>query len=207
MIKATTSLLLVAVLCGCGHIVPSHNIPTNPKYILAGVQAGDSVEVTTGDGKYREFIVVSVGASSIEAPYESIPFSDIVKLVKRSWQEPAHPCGGGMPVGCSIPEVVLILSQQYESQAAKFHPACVTHDYCYRHGFATYGVEREQCDDDFYNNMKKACGGRAGLNRLNFREFGVCQLAANQTFQAVRRYGEQHFLTTTSLHCEYQEES
>ena len=207
MLKATISLLLAAALFGCSHIVPSHNIPAKAEYILAGVEAGDAIELTTRDGKYREIVVVQISTTSIEAPYESIPFSEITHLVKRSWEKPAHPCGGGLPVGCSIPEVVLAMSEQYKNQADKFHPACVTHDYCYRHGFATYALDRHQCDDEFYANMKKACDGKSLLGRLNFKEFGVCQLAANQTFNAVRLYGEPHYQASNSLHCEYRDAS
>lgn len=89
-----------------------------------------------------------------------------------------HPCGGGLPVGCSIPEVILLLSGEYEQQAEKFHPACVTHDFCYRHGFATYGATREECDAIIYDDMKKTCEGAGGLDVFDFR-------------------------TTTSTYCEY----
>jgi coproporphyrinogen III oxidase len=111
-----------------------------------------------------------------------------------------------MPVGCSIPEVVLILSERYKQQADKFHPACVTHDFCYRHGFATYGTTREECDTAIYDDMKKACKGLGGLGVLDVKEFGVCQVAANQTYEAIRRHGEKHYQTTTSTNCEYRED-
>jgi coproporphyrinogen III oxidase len=111
-----------------------------------------------------------------------------------------------VPVGCSIPEVVLLLSGDYEEQAEKFHPACVTHDFCYRHGVATYGVTRDECDTAFYDDMKKTCKGLGGLGVLDIQGFGTCQLAANQTYEAVRRRGEEHFQTTTSTYCEYRED-
>lgn len=200
-------IVIVAVAAsGCSHVVPSHDIPAKPEFIRAGVQAGDLVEVTTKDGEYREFKVTDVGTDVIEGPAETIRFAEIQSLVKRSWKEPAHPCGGGIPVGCSIPEVVLILSKRYQQQAEKFHPACVTHDFCYRHGFATYGVAREECDAVIYTDMKKACAGMGGLGALDVKEFGICQLAANQTFEAVRQHGEKHFLTTTSTYCEYRDD-
>lgn len=190
---------------GCSHIVPSHDIRAKPEFIRAGVQVGDSVEITTKDGEYREFIVEDVGTDTIVGPAETIRFSEIQSLVKRSWKEPAHPCGGGTPVGCSIPQVVLILSEDYQQQAEKFHPACVTHDFCYRHGFATYGATREECDAAIYADMKKACGGMGGLSVIDVQEFSVCKFAANRTFEAVRRHGEKHFQTATSTYCEYRE--
>ena len=191
---------------GCSQITPSHDIRAKPEYIQAGVQTGDLVEITTKDGKHKKFVVEGVGTNDIKGPSETIPFSEIQSIVKRSWKEPAHPCGGAIPVGCSIPEVVLLLSKDYEQEAEKFHPACVTHDFCYRHGFATYGATRQECDTVFYNDMKKVCTGMGGLGVLDVKEFGICQLAANQTYEGVRRYGEKHFRTTASTYCEYRED-
>ena len=84
-----------------------------------------------------------------------------------------------MPTGCSIPEVVLLLSTEYVRQAEKFRAACVTHDFCYRHGLATYGATHAECDLVFYDDMKKACKGTGVLGLLDVEEFGKCQLAAN----------------------------
>lgn len=201
---ATAVLALGAT--GCSHAVPSHEIRADPEFIRVGVQVGDSVEITTKDGKYREFVVEDVGADAIAGSEETIRFSEIQSIVKRSWKAPAHPCGGGLPVGCSIPEVVLLLSEQYKQQADKFHPACVTHDFCYRHGFATYGTTREECDTVIYEDMKAACKGFGGLGVLDVKEFSVCQVAANQTYEAIRRHGEQHYQTATSTYCEYRED-
>ena len=194
---------LFASLSGCGHVTPAHNIPAKPDFIRAGIQAGDSVEITTKDGEQRKFRVRVVTENTIEGPTETIRFDDIQSLVKRSWQEPGHPCGGGLPTGCSIPAVALILSSDYETQSEKFRAACVTHDFCYRHGVATYNVTREECDSDFYDDMKEACGGLGGLGVLDIADFSKCQVAAKQTFAAVRRHGEQHFQSTTSQYCEY----
>jgi hypothetical protein len=191
---------------GCSHVTPSHEIRAKPEYIEAGVQTGDQVEITTKDGKYREFVVEDVSNNTIKGPSETIPFSDIQKIVKRSWTAPTHPCGGALPLGCSIPEVVLILSKEYAQQAEKFHPACVTHDFCSRHGVATYGATREECDTAMYDDMKKACKGMGGLGVLDVKEFGICQLAASQTYEAIRSHGEKHFQTTASTYCEYRDD-
>jgi coproporphyrinogen III oxidase len=112
-------------------------------------------------------------------------------------------CGGTEPLGCSIPAAVLVVSKDYEEQADKFHNACVTHDLCYRHGAATYGLSRKQCDDEFYDNMKAACSGFKGLGVLDPEDFAKCQFAAKQTFEAVRTHGEKHFQATTSTYCAY----
>ncbi|WP_354671185.1 FG-GAP-like repeat-containing protein [Thiohalobacter sp. IOR34] len=38
-----------------------------------------------------------------------------------------------------------------------FHDACVTHDYCYRHGAYTYDKTREECDDQMLDDMFTLC--------------------------------------------------
>jgi hypothetical protein len=113
------------------------------------------------------------------------------------------PCGGSKPLGCSIPAAVLVVSEDYEAQADKFHNACVTHDLCYRHGEATYGMTRKECDAEFLDNMKAACSGFKGLGVLDPEEFAKCQFAAKQTYEAVRTHGEKHFHSTTSTYCAY----
>ena len=115
----------------------------------------------------------------------------------------APPCGGSQPLGCSIPTAVLVVSQDYEAQADKFHNACVTHDLCYRHGEATYGLTRKACDTEFLDNMKTACSGFKGLGMLDPEEFAKCQFAAKQTYEAVRTHGENHYHSATSTYCAY----
>lgn len=113
------------------------------------------------------------------------------------------PCGGTEPLGCSIPNAVRVLSDDLLQQADKFHDACVTHDLCYRYGSATYDLIREECDDEFYAGMKAACSGTANLGLLDPETFAKCQLAALETYEAVRKHGEEHFQTTASTICEY----
>ena len=113
-----------------------------------------------------------------------------------------HPCGELEPLGCSIPQAVLLF-EQYAQQADKFHGACVRHDLCYRHGNVTYGLSRERCDDEFYENMKDACAGTANLGMLDPADYAKCQLAANQTYEAVRSHGEKHFKLGSGSYCEY----
>ena len=197
------SLFLLALLTGCAQVTPAHDIPVKREYIKAGIQVGDTIEVTTLDGKEHRFEVVDVQPHAIVGPDGAIAVTNIRSIKKRSWTEPGHPCGNNEPVGCSIPEVALLISSTYERQAEKYHPACVTHDFCYRHGFSTYGVTREECDTDFLQDMKQACAGFAGLDRLDPKEYAICQLAASQTYEVIRRQGEQHFQTTGSTYCEY----
>ena len=113
-----------------------------------------------------------------------------------------HPCGELVELGCSIPTAVQLI-EDYQEQASKFHDACVTHDLCYRHGAATYDLSREDCDDEFYENMKVACSGFGGLAILDPEDYAKCKLAAFETAEAVRKHGEEHYRAGTSSVCEY----
>lgn len=198
--------MLVAIIAGglasCGY-APKHEIQPKPNYIHAGVKAGDTVEITTNDGTESKMEVMEVRATALVGRDRTVQFRDIQKLAVRSWHEPEHPCGGSEPVGCSIPEVVKILVVPYQDQADKFHPACVVHDFCYRHGFATYGTKRETCDQNFYEDMQLTCEKNGLLSKIDIEGYAACKTAALQTFEAVSRYGEPHYRTTTSTVCEY----
>jgi len=200
--RVAAIVLLGATVAACSY-APLHDIRVKPEYIKAGVQPGDTVEIETKDGKTRKFVVTSVSATVIEGEDGPVPISDIQKIGIRSWKEPQHPCGAGEPVGCSVPEVLLVLVDYYQEQANKFHKACVTHDFCYRHGNATYGMKRASCDDIFYQDMQDECGSLGALSVLDVKEYSLCQLTAKQTFETVRRYGEPAFRSATSSYCEY----
>lgn len=204
MIRISLLVLLIVAAAGCSKITPTHNIPVKPDYIHAGVQPGDKIRITSKDGTVHNIEVTAVGKDTIESADMTIYFRDIESIERQSWTEPTHPCGAGQPVGCSIPQVVAVLEQKYMKQAGKFHKACVVHDFCYRHGFATYGVNRAQCDTDFYERMKEECAG--GLGILDVKDYSICRVWAKQTYEAVNKHGEPHFRTgTSSTECEYRE--
>ncbi len=202
MFRKTLILLTAAALSSCAAVTPTHEIPVRSEYIEAGVEVGDTLEIIMTDGEEKTIEVTGVRMDAIETTDGDISISKIQKIEKRSWTEPVHPCGANEPVGCSIPEV-LLLSEQYKEQADKFHPACVTHDFCYRHGVTTYDVTREECDTEFLAAMKKTCGGYRGLGLLDLEGYSICHTAAQQTFNVVRLKGEPHFRTSTSSYCEY----
>ena len=196
------STVVLVVLAGCSY-APKHEVRPKPEYIQAGVEAGDKVEIETVDGRKIEMRVIAVEGDALVGESERIAFADIETLVKRSWTEPAHPCGGSDPVGCSIPEVLTALSTDFEKQAGKFHPSCVQHDFCYRHGYTTYGLTREQCDRAFYDDMRKRCGEGGLLAVLDLKDASACRIAAKQLYEGVRRYGEKAYLKGASTYCEY----
>ena len=188
-------------------LTPGHDVRVHPDYIRAGVQVGDRVEVTELDGSKHEFIVIEVANDALRGDGYRVEFADIGELRKYSWEPPAHPCGGGEPVGCSLPVVVRALSEYHNDYAQRFDPACVQHDFCYRHGYATYGTSREGCDESFYARMQQECGSVRFLDMLDVertRRHTECKLAAEQFYLAVRRYGEEAYRTTGSTVCEYQ---
>jgi len=203
LVRIVTSALILLALSGCAPLAPSHEIPARPDFIHAGVQVGDTVDINLKNGEKRSFTVVAIGPDWIQGNEEQISFVDIEKLVKRSWTVPGNPCGTEKPAACDIPAVVRVLSDSADEYAERFHAACVTHDYCYAHGLATYGATRQECDDIFYEDMKRTCLGPAGLGVIDPENFSECQLVASQAHAAVQRFGEKHYLSTTSTVCEY----
>lgn len=199
--NAIAAMLALVLFSACGW-APKQEIKAKPSYIQAGVQSGDTVEIETVHGDKITFEVKDVTSDAVIGELQRIPFDEIVAISKRSWHEPTHPCASAQPLGCSIPEVVLAIDL-YKEQTDKFHGSCVEHDLCYRNGYATYGIDRETCDAEFYDNMKSDCNGGGGIGVLDPTKYGICQLAASQTYEAVRRYGEDAYRTTTSSYCEY----
>ncbi len=194
---------IITLLAACAGLAPRHTIPVNPDFVLAGVVAGDVIEIVLISGQSHRLKVTDVTSTMIHAEDRTFRISDIHSISKRSWTPPDNPCGGGKPVGCSIPPLVSVLSDFADETVDEFHGACVVHDYCYRHGSATYGLNQENCDDEFLENMKAECRGPAGLNLLDVKEFAECELIARQVHGIVRTHGAQYFQSSASSHCEY----
>lgn len=191
------ALVSIVVAGGCA-LVPTHEIPVREAYILAGVHVDDWVEITMKDGERHKFAVTSVGPNGIGSAEATIPFEDIDRLVKLSWFEPEHPCGGGDPVGCSVP-IIFRFSPEFGQVTDRMEPACDTHDYCYRHGFATYGRTRDECDLAFFEDMSEVCA-RGYMGAKGYLE---CLVARVGIYEAVRKYGDDGFRRETSTYCEY----
>lgn len=196
---ACTVLLATA----CSAIAPKHDIPAKPDYVRAGIEVGDRVEVTTNSGETASLVITSVENDRLVGEQKTFRLSELAKITKRSWDTPRHPCEGEQPPGCSIPGVLTILSDVADDYSEQFHRSCVTHDFCYANGFATYGATREQCDENFLSNMQKECKGPGGLGVLDVEAFATCQVVAQQIYDIVRTYGEKHYKMSTSTYCEY----
>lgn len=206
------SFSAMAVFCVClAACTPAHNVKPLPNFVEAALEPGDKVSVTTQNGETREFVVTEIRDGVIYGEDHEIPLSDIHKLQKIAWKRPESPCGGEKSLGCSVPLLVQLASEHHRHFGDKFYDACAQHDYCYRHGYRSYGVDREACDTEFLDNMRAHCPEEAGnaLTRaLQVLDDSVdsrsnCLAAADDFYAAVRRYGEEKFLNDESTYCEY----
>lgn len=108
-------------------------------------------------------------------------------------------CNTGGPPACSAPRVVTLLSEFHDRYREAFHGACVQHDLCYRHGLATYGFDRAECDARFLDDMRRKCRHWTNLDPADRLE---CEGAALHFEDMVRLYGEDRF-EDPGNYCEY----
>jgi hypothetical protein len=206
--KAGLVALTLVALAACSNITPMKEVRPEPNFIAAAIEPDHEVRIETVDGRELEFVVAEVESDAlVSSDGERIYFEDIHAISFRSWEDPAHPCGGGQPVGCSMPELIGEIGY-YKEYRNKFHKSCEQHDYCYRHGQTTYGLDQQDCDDRFYTDMLGQCGPAGGILGLleaagDVTEPAKCRLAADQFYAAVQRYGAKAFRTTTSTYCAY----
>ncbi|CAD6548006.1 hypothetical protein ACFQ3P_25680 [Paraburkholderia sabiae] len=68
---------------------------------------------------------------------------------------------GGRSLDCSIPSWADIAFRRPSSQLSdvrlRFRQACVLHDFCYRHGLATYGYTQNDCDVMLQQSSYRLC--------------------------------------------------
>lgn len=75
-----------------------------------------------------------------------------------------------------------------------FKPACVTHDYCYRHGLGTYGSSQKACDDQFLNDAQRICRSTPiGVFTIAF-----CEAAAQEYYAGLRKLGHKAYRTANT---------
>ena len=204
-------LLGVALLLALAACTPMHTVKPLPDFVSVGLEPGDRIEVTTRGGTTHEVVVEEVRRDRIVGADQEYLLEDLVSIKKAAWERPESPCGGGKPLGCSVPWLVSLASEAHGHYKEKFYDACADHDYCYRHGHASYGLDRRSCDEAFLDDMRALCPDRAssGVGRvlevfddsLDSRQ--TCETVANDFYQAVRRYGADRFETTLSTYCEY----
>jgi len=206
--RGIVSIALLAATCAC---TPTHTVKPLPAFVDAALQPGDTAIVTTADGKKHKFVVTEVGDRHISGGGQRYSLGDIAELKKVAWERPDSPCKNVESLGCSVPLLVSIVSDRHAHYSDEFHDACADHDYCYRHGYRTYGYDREACDQAFLDDMLALCPPRPGnvLARVldafddSLDSHATCVSVARDFHRAVRRYGEERFLTDQSTWCEY----
>jgi hypothetical protein len=197
-------LLLLSSVLLLGACVPLQTVRPLPDFVALAIKPGDQVELKTHAGEEVEFQASQVDAQSISSPHRRFLLNDIAELYVRSRDRPEYPCGGTQALGCSIPKGVKFTDfvfglmkkgvSWHSEYADRFYDACVQHDFCYRHGYKTYGHTKEYCDEEFYNNMLASCGAVDV----------PCMAVAKEFSWAVKEHAEEGaFQKETSTKCQY----
>jgi len=175
------------------------------EFVRAEVAPGDKLRIETRDGVSTKLIVVDVRDDRIVGEQQFILLDDIVQLEKYSKTAPANPCSPHIPLGCSVPQWAALLHESQARYQDYFYPSCEQHDYCYRHGAATYGMTQTTCDYQFLLDMQAQCHPdtivefflKSGTN------YAECNAVAMEFYQVVQRYGASRFSSAGSTRCEY----
>ena len=203
------NLAKIAVLALCSACAPTHNVKPLPDFVNLAIQPGDKVTVTTKSGETAEFVVTEVTSEALIGTDYRVELTDIEALGKTSWKRPPSPCGGEKALGCSVPLPVSLSSEVYKHYSDYFYDACAQHDYCYRHGFRTYGLDRDACDAELLQNMRIACPApsQSGFGKImdvmSHESRDTCLAMADNFYVVVRQHGKDKFQTDTSTVCEY----
>lgn len=190
---------VVAALSACS-ITPRQTVLPYPEHIRVGIEAGDNVEIVTRDGRHIVMVVARLTNEEIVGRETTVAFDAIETLEKRDWKPVRNPCDQGEAFGCSIPRAVTLLSEFHDEYRARFDASCRQHDFCYRFGFQTYGIERTECDADFLQRMRDQCRGTLQIDPIELAE---CMAAAQHLHDTVVRFGEKAFRRETGTYCEY----
>jgi hypothetical protein len=115
---------------------------------------------------------------------------------------------GGMGEGldCSLPNsrlVAPVLTRLFTSAgnfspiASRFRQACVMHDFCYRHGAATYGFVQDDCDRNLQEDSFRLCRMVFDTSKHPGTDiFRSCETDAKKILLAVKLGGGQNFRAT-----------
>ncbi len=174
-------------------------------FVRAEIKPGDELRIETRDGGRSKLIVQSTEDDRIVGKHRTILLADIVRLEKRAKSPPANPCSPQVPLGCSVPDWAAMLHDSQSRYGDYFYPSCEQHDYCYRHGAATYGMSKNSCDYQFLQDMQAQCHPD-DLVKLLFESGGnyaECTAVAMEFYLAVQKRGANRFNSATSSYCEY----
>ncbi len=207
----TRVLFVLTLLSGIAACAPMHTVKPLPDFVESALEPGDRITVTTYDGETHEFVVKELRGDLLVGENVQFALKDLASIKKHAWSRPDSPCGGEKALGCSLPLLVSLVSDTHSHYRSKFYDACAQHDYCYRHGFASYGLDRNTCDREFLLDMKNLCpapaAGKLGKTLEIFDDSvdsrRTCLSVAEDYYEAVHQYGEDKFLTANSTYCEY----
>ncbi|AME26336.2 hypothetical protein AXG89_20840 [Burkholderia sp. PAMC 26561] len=97
--------------------------------------------------------------SSLERPFETEAPATFVSYPSSTETE-AIIGGEGRGINCSIPSIGDLAFKRPDGVSdirLRFRQACVNHDFCYRHGFATYGYTQNDCDTALQESAYRLC--------------------------------------------------
>lgn len=102
--------------------------------------------------------------------------------------------GKGLGLSCSIPDLldwlVFRRSDNEEPISLQMRQACIAHDYCYRHGAATYGFSQEDCDYALLDEAQRLCWFLVGGEKFDQEK---CRTQAKKVLLGVRIGGNSSF--------------
>ncbi len=107
-------------------------------------------------------------------------------------------CGNGQRLECSIPWFGEFVDQSLTSASKMFEPACIFHDYCYRHGPCTFGETKQSCDDQFLRHMEYLCSRQ----KRGFDLF-KCLAEARLFHGGVELFGDPYWVPQDCSLCRY----
>jgi len=206
-----TAVLLLVILAAGVACVPTHVVKPLPNFVNAAIQPGDTVIVTTHSQETIKFVVTEVNEKALHGAEQQVELIDIAELRKVSRKRPPSPCGGEAALGCSVPLLVSLASKEHAHYREEFYSACEVHDYCYRHGSRTYGLDREFCDAEFLQNMQMTCPKSSDSTVGYVFEVldgsvdsrSTCLSVAADFHLAAHDFGEKNFQTVSGSYCEY----
>jgi hypothetical protein len=203
----TLSLCLVFSMAFLAACAQWWEVRPYPEFVDAEIRPGDTVRIETRNGEQSKLVVVDVRSDRIIGESETILHSDISRLEKHSETPPANPCSPQVPLGCSVPQWAAVLHESQARYSEFFYPSCEQHDYCYRHGEATYGKSKNVCDSEFLLDMQDQCRPDTVKEVFMLQAgngYTSCGAVALEFYIAVQKYGAGRYRTGAgSTRCEY----
>lgn len=107
--------------------------------------------------------------------------------------------GQGTGLNCSIPKLMEKIAFKPAADGSaislRFRQACVMHDLCYRHGYATYGYTQADCDSQLQQSAYRLCRqiNRQGNSQDPLSAYTACEHEAKEVLLGVTLGGAGSF--------------